>query len=136
MPYISAEEVKIKREQIKREFPNFRFSITKQDSSEIRVVIREAPFNMIIKDVINGNDQVNSFYIKEHYANHPEIMNVLLKIKEIISSDQEEEVYDGDYGSVPTFYISINVGAYDRPFKVVKKTIKIRKKLTKKAKKI
>ena len=121
MPYISAENVKVKRIQIKKEFPNFKFSITKQHNSEIYVIIKEAPFDMIVSHPTCGHDQVNHFYIREHYKDYPIIMNVLLRIKAILIEGQKELVYDADYGSVPNFYISINVGAFDKPFKIVKK---------------
>jgi len=58
-------------------------------------------------------------------------MNVLLKIKAILIKGQKEEVYDSDYGSVPNFYININIGEYETPFSVVNKKKK-NKKLDKK----
>ena len=131
MPYISAENVKIKRVKIKKEFPNFKFSITKNNSSGIVVTILEAPFNMLVRDPIHRYEQVNHFYIENMYKKYPEVMNVLLKIKAILIKGQKEEVYDSDYGSVPNFYININIGEYETPFSVVNKKKK-NKKLDKK----
>lgn len=116
MPYISKEQVKQKREALKKAFPDFKLSIT-SDYSEIRVAIMEAPFNLM--EGVNQNyESVNPYYIAENYKDNPKKMEVLLKIRDIINSGNGTEVEDGDYGTVPKFYISIMVGKWDKPFKV------------------
>jgi hypothetical protein len=104
--------------KIRREFPDFKFSITKSHNSGIDVVITQAPFNMLVRKDDFKESRVNPYYITDHYKNYPEVMNVLLRIKEIIQSGQKEEVYDSDYGSVPNFYISISIGGHAKPFSV------------------
>lgn len=114
MPYITKERVREVREQLKKEFPKIKFSVTREHYSGIKIIIRSAPFNMLS----NGRDyeQVNEFHIEENYKDAPEIGDILLRIKEIANTGNGELVYDGDYGSVPRFYIWINIGEFDRPF--------------------
>jgi uncharacterized protein (DUF608 family) len=114
MPYITTEAVKKKRETLKREFPKVKFSVTREHGSSIRVVILEAPF-----DIKKDKEDVNYYYIKEHYKDSPEVMKFLLRVKEIIDEGNYTEVYDGDYGAVPSFYIHIEFGRWDRPYKKV-----------------
>jgi len=116
MPYIEKEEVKERRKLLKKEFPNFKFSIVREHYSTIVVSILESPF-AIEKDC----EQVNHFYIKEHYKDNPELCETLLKIKNIINNGNYTVVNDGDYGAVPSFYISISFGKWDKPYKQVKK---------------
>jgi len=122
MPYISKEEVKAKRTKIRSEFKTkdgWKLSVTGSHFSSINVYILEAPINMLINDV--DSESVNVYYIEKHYKANEKAMKVLLRIKKIISANVEEEVYDGDYGSVPTFYFNIDIGRWDKPFKINKK---------------
>jgi hypothetical protein len=40
---------------------------------------------------------------------------------------KKEESFDGDYGSIPTFYVNLRIGDWDKPFKYVKPEPKIQK---------
>ncbi len=116
MPYITSEEVKEKRQALKKAFPNIKFSVTKRGYCQINVTILSAPFNMLTEG--KPYESVNQYHINENYKDHPKTLKTLLKIQEIISKNQRELVYDSDYGSVPTFYIDISIGSWDKPFKV------------------
>lgn len=124
MPYISKEEVARKRNKLKKEFPNFKFSVTCKNHSKICVIILEAPFNMLSDN--DTYESVNQYYIQEHYKDE-QTRKTLQKIKDIINEGNGVLVEDGDYGTVPNFYIDINIGSFDKPFKVVKKEKKIKK---------
>ena len=118
MPYISTEEVKAKRQQLKKEFPGFKFSVRKRHHSEISVTIIEAPIDMVSEEnKERGYESVNPYYIGRDYEDRPEVEKVIQKIQSIVSAGQRELVYDSDYGSVPTFYTSISIGDWDKPFK-------------------
>ena len=122
MAYISTENVKVKRNQLKKEFPSkdgWKLSVTNDHHSTIMVSILEGPINMIEGD--SGYEQVNHYWIDDHYGSRPEVKNILTRILEIISSDQMTVVYDSDYGSIPNFYCRINIGRWDRPYKQVRK---------------
>jgi hypothetical protein len=129
MPYISTEEVSKKRQELKNQFPNYKFSITKLHHSKICVKILEAPIELRLNTTKTYED-INYFCIKDVYEKHPEICEVLTKIYSIIDEGNCTIVEDGDYGAIPKFYTDISVGSYEIPFKVVKKSI-IKKDLTK-----
>jgi len=114
MPYISTEEVKKRREVLKEAFPKIKFSVTCRHYSEIRVSVMEAPFK-----IEKEHKRVNEYCIKEDYKDFPEVRDFLLKIKEIIDAGNYTLVNDGDYGEVPCFYIHIEFGKWDRPYKQI-----------------
>ena len=116
MPYISAEEVKQKRSAIKKAFPGFKFSITREHHSSIKVNILEAPLNLLT----NGKtyEQINHYYIGEHYKDAPEIKEILLKVYEIMTEGRKIISKDADYGSIQNFYTNISIGRWDRPFNI------------------
>ena len=120
MPYISPERVKAIRNRIKKEFPEYKFSIRGEHYSSVNVTILSGPIDLIVGDhgVRYGHEQVNHFYIKDHYSKFPAVRDVLQKIYEIMNEGNYTEVMDGDYGAVPSFYCHISVGAYDRPYEV------------------
>ena len=121
MPYISSEAVKEKRNALKKAFPEYKISVTGRHHSSIYVSFLSGPIEMITNP-FNGSrcESVNQFYIKEHYEGFPEVRDILLKTYEIVNKNNGEEVYDGDYGSVPNFYVNISVGDYERPYEVKK----------------
>ncbi len=118
MPYISTEDVKIKRNLIKKTFPKFKFSIRHRHHSAICVTILSGPI-----DFLNGSDgyeTVNNFYIKEHYKEFPEKQDMLLKLKDIINNDNYTIVDDGDYGTIPKFYTNISIGNWEKSYQFKK----------------
>jgi len=114
MPFISTEEVREKRKLLKAALPHFKLSIRKLDHMKISVTILSGPIEMTNNK--DGYEQVNHHWIDEHYNDRPQVKEVLKTIYNIISNGQRELVYDGDYGSVPTFYIGISIGDWDRPY--------------------
>jgi hypothetical protein len=118
MPYITKEQVAAKRAALKKALPNFKLSVRNRDYSKIDVAIMSGPIEMTQDP--RGYEQVNHFWIDSHYEDRPEIKEVLNTINRICKEDQRELVYDGDYGSVPTFYVGISIGQWDRPYEVKK----------------
>jgi len=114
MPYITKERVSEIRTELKKEFPNFKFSITRRDSVEVKVVILSAPFNMLTCG--ENYECVNHFYIAEHYKETPAIMDVLLKINSIMDAGNRTITTDGDYGNIPAFYTDLSIGNWEKPF--------------------
>ncbi len=117
MPYITTEEVKAKRNVIKKEFPNFKFSITRENHSSINVAIMEGNLDLM-ESSERSYTSVNQFYIDKNYEHSPEIRDLLKAVYRIAAESQTELVYDGDYGSVPTFYVNMTIGKWDRPYKL------------------
>lgn len=118
MPYIRTEEVAKKRAAVKAAFPDFKFSIRTRHNSTICVSILEAPFNMLA-DTDNRKEDVNHYYIADHYEKNPKAKEVLLKIYSIINEGNRTITHDAEYGYIPQFYTDINIGEWDKPFKVV-----------------
>lgn len=109
MPYLSSENVARIRAELKASFPEIKFSITRDGHSGVRVKILESPY---WADGVN--ESVNTFYIKDR-KEYPEILK---EIHSIMANGQRELVYDGDYGSVPTFYTWMEIGdSYVKPHK-------------------
>ena len=119
MPYISAERVREIRKEIKKEFPGWKFSIRMYHHSTVSVNILAGPIEMITTNDPYRNENVNHFYIERDYENTPEVRDVLLKIYKIMNKGNHEESYDGDYGSIPSFYCRIEIGDCMKPYKII-----------------
>jgi len=122
MPYIPTETVKRKRKLLRQLFPDWKLSVRTVNHSKISVSIMGGPLEIEWSNkTYPGHESVNHFYIKENFKDQPELCKVLSKIKDIISSEQRELVYDGDYGSVPTYYVGMEIGQWDKPYVVTTK---------------
>jgi len=119
MPFITKEEIAKRRKAIKAALPGFKVSVRTMDHCGIAVTIQEGPISMPVDS--RGYEQVNPYYYKEHYKQNPEVVRVLDQVMAIAASDQEESFYDGDYGSVPNFYVQLSIGNWDRPYQVTNK---------------
>lgn len=109
MPYISSERVAEIRKQIKKEFPAFKFSITCRHYSQVVIKILAGPL-----DFGTTKMNVHRYYIKEHFAGQAlEMMN---RIHEIANKGNYTVVIDGDYGAVPSFYVDISIGDWDKEY--------------------
>ena len=104
------------RDILKKEFPQIKFSIT-STHSKITVAIMSAPINFLENSTRadRGYEQINHYTI-DKYPLSDEAKEVLNRIKQIIFDEQEELVYDGDYGSVPNYYGNIEIGKWNKPF--------------------
>ncbi len=105
MPYISTQEVAAIRQEIKSQFSSkngWKFSISRRDHHAVSVVIKKAPISF-------ENKRVNEYWVHKTYADKPAQRYVLETLLSIMKKDQKELVYDGDYGSVPNYYINLSV---------------------------
>ena len=112
MPYITSEKVAEKRKEIKKAFPNWKFSITRKHHSTLKVVILEAD----IKLTEEKNISVNHYYVAEHYAHNTEVRDALQSILDIMMRGKEIVSVDGDYGNIPNYYVDLDIGEWDKPF--------------------
>lgn len=111
MAYLSADRVKAIRSEIKKAFPAFKFSITRENHSGVRIIIAEGPIPFR-KDI----EQVNNYYIKEAHTGAAK--DVLLTINKI--ANEGVTYYEtGDYGNQPSHYVWIQVGTYDAPYRMI-----------------
>jgi hypothetical protein len=118
MPYITNEEVKAIRQALKKNFPEFKFSVRKEDHSGVIVALMKGPLNFPFERNGECYEQINHYYIEEHYKEYPEVAEKLQAIYECCQKvhPQTEKHYDCDYGSIPNYYFSLHVGKYNKSF--------------------
>jgi hypothetical protein len=120
MPFISTEDVKAKREQLKKEFPKYKFSITKENYSSISISILSGPVDLL-PNKEKKYESVNQYYIDDNYKNNKFTRDLLNKIYDIANSKNYTVTEDADYGSVPKFYVNITIGKWNKPYLIIKK---------------
>lgn len=109
MPHISTERVKEIRTALKKKYPFVKFSVTRRHFSTVKIVVLESPYSWS-KD----RQSINHFYPQNH-----ENSDFLRGIIEIANEGNKTEYYDGDYGNIPTFYLDIEIGQWDKPHKTI-----------------
>ena len=107
MPYISAEDVKKIRNRLKEVYPECKFSVIKDRDISVRVHLLESPFNF---------EGYGTMWANDYDENSPECWFVHQLIG-IINNvhPRKEESYDGDYGSIPNYYLTLMIGKYKEP---------------------
>jgi hypothetical protein len=125
---------KFVREQLKEEFSDCKFSVTKNEFSggcSLTVIVKETP-----KSVYANDDKNIINYEISPYIEYPELSiygkKLVARVWEIINqyrySDCDSQI---DYFSV-NFYPSLKLGNYDETVKVVERKVKKSKKTTEK----
>ena len=136
MPYISSTETKEIKKALKAHFPRYRFSVTKEHHTGVAVSILSGPIDFfeevnleatrfgasiwdaegLKRDRERGYHQVNHFYIEDHWLG--EARDTLALIYRTITDTKPRKIIceDGDYGSIPNYYISINIGKWNKPY--------------------
>jgi len=107
--------------EIKRTYPQCRFSI-RTSYNTIRIAIISAPIELRL-DSSRTNEPVNHYYIKSNYADMPQAQELLQGIADIALRNNREVSHDGDYGSIPNYYVTMTVGEWDKPFTVAGSTV-------------
>lgn len=121
MAYISTEDVKAIRTEIKKVFPakkGWKFSITKEHHSGVHVNIMESKVNLDPEN--KGNYSVNTYYIDETYKDNDVLRDIFNRIQKIINSvkqfeDRNAGDLNADYPNCNFFYY-IAVGKWDKNF--------------------
>lgn len=120
MPYITKEQIKTKREALKKALPEFKLSITNSNYSGIQVSIMRGPVNFG-----TTYEQLNTYrdYREERwdrdkndYVSRPEIADVMERIMPILNDGLGEGFQDSDYGHVPDYYTWVHIGKWDKPY--------------------
>jgi hypothetical protein len=120
MPYITKEQVKAKREALKKALPQYKLSITTENYSGIKVAIMRGPVNF-------GTEytQLSPYrnYREERYnsttgewESQPLIAEVMEVIMPILNEGIGEGFQDSDYGHVPDYYTWVHIGKWDQPY--------------------
>jgi hypothetical protein len=123
MPYIRTEEVAAKRKAFKEAFPEYKFSIVRHHHSSINVTILQSPINFFEGAQFNPDERkyiqvpLNKSTIKENWKG--EAQEALLKMYDILESNNRTVTQDADYGSIPQFYTRLSIGDYERECKII-----------------
>jgi len=121
MPYISKEEVANRRKAIKNALPGFKCSVTMDGVTCMRVAVMSGPINLLpLEARQRGHVTVNPYHHRLQFAMMPEAVDVLDRVMEIAAAGRIEESTDSDYGSIPSFYLSVEIGKWDQPYKTTR----------------
>ena len=138
MAYINAEEVKAIRNALKKKFPEYKFSVTKDNGGlNVNVAIMEGPAfkaeeeryhqvwdKYVTVDLNEGHHQINTHWLKDHYPNNAKFFQ---QIVEIIKTapyyagvgdlwfDESDAMTDYFHTA---YYFHVEVGKWNKPFKV------------------
>lgn len=129
MAYISTEEVKAIRENLKKEFPRkdgWKLSVTKDDNSGVNISFMEAPVNLAADRSENYN--VNHHWMEKHFADEPEKLAIFQRAEDCVTRVKKQVDYNAgdpyaDYANVNFFYY-IGVGKWNQNFKYNEPEIK------------
>jgi hypothetical protein len=120
MPYISKDQVKAKREALKKALPEFKLSITTEHYSGIKVVVKSGPV-----DFGTTYEQLNPWinyreerYNREtgEYVARPAVARLMETIMPILNEGMGAGFEDSDYGHVPDYYTWVHIGSWDKPY--------------------
>tara|TARA_B100001248_G_C27386786_1_gene460094 strand:+ start:1730 stop:2116 length:387 start_codon:yes stop_codon:yes gene_type:complete len=125
MAYISAEDVKAIRLELKATFPKFKFGVRKRDWNQVTVTVKEGPTDF--SDCFRGDEEyahVNHYHT-HMYGEHKDFFDAIHKIIKTApikgegywkgkgwydKSDAMTDYFDTAY------YISMNVGEWNKPY--------------------
>lgn len=119
MPYISTEQVAAIRTQLKKEFPNVVFSVTRQHHMKVNVAIMKCHIDFLAQSKITG---INEYHINDAYTEEAKTM--LKKVLDIMQGQDYNscEYESADYGEVPSYYVDLSIGKWDKPYICTAKT--------------
>jgi hypothetical protein len=133
---------KIMREYVKNVYPTWKFSIRMDGYNSIHISVMEAPIDLFTSEgregLYNGkaHEQINHYYIDGDSRITDYCKMVLKDIYSMLSSynfdDSDSSI---DYFHT-NFYITLQIGKWNRPFEVVEKTARINSSKETKAKRI
>ena len=125
MAYISKEDVKAIREELKATFPKFKFGVRKRDWNQVTVTVKEGPTDF--SDCFRGDDgyaQINQYHT-QMYGEHKDFFDAIHKIIKTAPIKGEgywknKGWYDKSDSMIDYFdtayYISMNVGSWNKPY--------------------
>ena len=114
MAYISTEEVKKVREAIKKEFPKYKWSITRNNYSTVAIALMRGDF-----EVKQEEQYINEHYLDTHKNEH--IKKIFTKVKEILFASvkyHNNTDIQIDYFDV-AYYYDFQVGQWNKPYQQI-----------------
>ena len=120
MPYITKEQVKTKRDALKKALPQYKLSITTENYSGIKVVVQRGPvdfgteYNQLNPYIDYREERWNRD--TEQHESWPLIADLMDVIMPILNDGKGASTEDGDYGSIPDYYTWVHIGQWDKPY--------------------
>jgi hypothetical protein len=116
MPYLSTNEVSQIRTELKSAYPQYKFSVVRDGYSSVIVSIMAGP-----TDLSKYNDRyINRYHLESQFRDTPSLLPMMQELVRIVGGKQENESYDGDYGWIPNYYYTIQIGKWNRPYEIQK----------------
>jgi len=126
MAYISAEEVKAIRDELKRQFPDYKFGVRKgYNGSAVDVTIKEGPvdFDEVFYDEYARTRkyaQINHYHLY-NYGRYEKFFDQVLKIVKTAPALAGGRAWFDDSDSMTdyfhtAYYIHLNVGEWNKPY--------------------
>lgn len=125
--YLSVKDIaKIIRQYVKEVYPTYKFSITTSSCRTININLMEAPCKIFNEGLETDYTQINHHYILYDNRLNSVGKSVLNDIYSLLKSYNYDDS-DGmiDY-FVTNFYMNFRVGKWDKPFRIVEKTSRIK----------
>jgi len=117
MAYISTEQVKSIRDQIKSAYPRYKWSVSRRHHSTVVIVLQESDLP------IEGYQDINQYWFKTSEKLDDKTKAVFTRVLDICNS--VERCYDRNAGDVgadygdSTYFIDMDIGKWDRPHKII-----------------
>lgn len=125
MAYINAKDVQAIRNELKETFKGFKFSVRKDHSSSVQVVVKSGPTNFddILRD---GYAQINQYHLG-HTGDHKPMFEKMIDIVKTAPMRGEgyntKGWYDNSDSMIDYFdtayYFNISVGDWGSPYNQV-----------------
>lgn len=116
MAYISTAKVAEIRANLKKEFPEIKFSVKKSHYTSIDVTILKSPYDFrpdVWKD--DTSISVNYYWLEQHGYKHIPILERIIAICNEGNHDNSDIM--ADYFDVG-WYFHLNLGTWEKPFEV------------------
>ena len=138
MAYISAEDVKHIRNELKKELPQYKFSVVRDHHSSVTISLMKGPafndyeyfdrYNNVTKtaNLSDGeHHQINQFHLEDFYGKeNAEILSKIDTISRTAPAKNGGKVWyndsdiQTDYFDI-AYYVHINVGKWNKPYEIV-----------------
>ncbi len=116
MAYISKDEVKNIREQLKKAFPKFKFAVSGGNSSSLNVSIMSSPEDF--SELLDSSyRQINEFHLYQYGKFEKLFTDIITVMKSQNWFDESDSMVD--YFHI-AYYLHLSIGKWDKPYVQVK----------------
>ena len=127
MAYITAQEVKAIREELKAQFPKFKFGVRKSSGSlAVDVTIKSGPtdFSDIFRESDRAHAQINQYWLS-NYGDHAEFFGKIIDIMKTAPAKASGRAWFDESDAMTdyfhtAYYMHLEVGSWNAPYIQVK----------------